>query len=160
MQRRFLTLLKKVGLLLLLLSLLPVAQVQAKQESTIYRCRDASGKLVFQQVACDESQVSGNTLAHQLWRKMRVISSRGRQILEALGADVESIQACQKSMVSYQRDLQQLRVQVSQQSRKHPDLVRAFTSLEVCGVCRTSAVSNCTLADQYLDKAMARLTEY
>lgn len=160
MQRRFLTLSKKVGLLLLLLSLLPVAQVQAKQESTIYRCRDASGKLVFQQVACDESQVSGNTLAHQLWRKMRVISSRGRQILEALGADVESIQACQKSMVSYQRDLQQLRVQVSQQSRKHPDLVRAFTSLEACGVCRTSAVSNCTLADQYLDKAMARLTEY
>lgn len=147
-------------LLLLLLLVLPMASYASNKGQTIYRCKDANGRLVFQQVACDESQIIGNTPAHRLWRQMRVMSAQGRKVLASLGADVESIQACQNDMVRYQRNLQPLRPQVAQIARQHPDLVRAYSSLESCGVCRTSAVSNCTLADQYLEKAVARLTEY
>lgn len=145
-------------LLIILMILLPLAD--AAQAQTIYRCKNSEGKTVFQQVPCSESEISGTDTAHVLWRQMRNLVSEGEGILNALGADVESIRRCQTSMRDYQAKLDALRSDVARVARKHPNLKKAHSALQGCASCRTSAVANCTLANDYLDRAMAKLTEY
>lgn len=150
----------KTVILLPLTFVLLLGLMQPAWASKIYRCKDNSGRVVFQQTACDEGRIAGNSQAHQVWRQLRVISAKGRDNLSTLQGEVESIAACERNMKRFQGELDNLRGQVVQLSRKHLYIGRAFGSLEECGVCRSSAISNCTLADQYLDKALAKLNEY
>lgn len=127
---------------------------------SVYKCKDKNGRVVFQQVACDESQVTGDSTAHRLWRTMRSLSSEGKNVLAALGADVDSIKQCNKSINEFNRRVEQLNPQVAEVGRQHGDLVKAQRYLKDCGVCRTSAEANCRTADKYLDQAVSKLTEY
>lgn len=145
--------------LLIVFILLPLAVI-ANAENTIYRCKNPQGKLVFQQVPCAEDQITGNGTPQVVWRKMRSLVSEGEKILNALGADVASIKRCQANMVDYQAKLDALKPKVLQVAREHPNLKKAHSALESCARCRTSAVSNCSLAKEYLDRAMVKLTEY
>lgn len=152
---------KSMTVLLLVLFGLNAGPLWANKNSqTIYRCKDSSGKIVFQQTACDEKHIAGNTEALQIWRQLRVLSARGRENLSTLQPEVESIARCQSKMEIFQADVAKMRPQVAAQSRKHPNLGLALSSLAACGECRSSAVSNCTLADQYLEKALVKLNEY
>ncbi|HEY9032319.1 MAG TPA: DUF4124 domain-containing protein [Pseudomonadales bacterium] len=145
---------------LTVLILVQVLLSASASANTIYRCKDASGRMIFQQVPCAEDQITGNALPQQLWRQMRGLAAEGEKILNNLGADVESIKQCQASMQSFQQKLDALRPQVGQVARGHPDLLKAHSALGNCATCRTSAIANCSLAKDYLDRAMVKLTEY
>lgn len=133
---------------------------QAAAQTVVYKCRDDRGKVVFQQVACDESQVTGDSAAHDVWRKMRALSSEGKNALAALGADVESIKQCNRAIAVFNGKVEALSPAVARVARQHKDLAKAHTYLKDCGVCRTSAEANCRTADKYLDQAVSKLTEY
>jgi hypothetical protein len=128
--------------------------------SKVYKCKDATGRIVFQQVACNESQITGNSSAHDLWRKMRALSSEGKNILAVLGADLESIKQCNRSIETFNSKVEELTPAVRQVGRQYPELVKAHTYLKDCGVCRTSSEANCRTADKYLNQAVSKLTEY
>jgi hypothetical protein len=127
---------------------------------TVYKCRGENGRIVFQQVACDESNVTGDSVAHNLWRKMRALSSEGKNILSSLGADVESIKQCKRDILVFNEKVDALSSSVDQVARNYKNLVKAHGYLKDCGVCRTSAEANCRTADKYLDQAVSKLTEY
>lgn len=134
--------------------------IPAQAGSTVYKCKDKSGKVVFQQVSCDESNVTGDSSAHVLWRKMRGLSLEGKNVLASLGADIESIKQCNRDISVFNSKVEALTPEVSRLDRQHTYLVKAHSYLKDCGVCRTSAEANCRTADKYLDKAVSKLTEY
>ncbi len=144
-------------LVILFLCLCPVF---VNAGSTVYKCKDAKGRIVFQQVACDESQITADTPAHNLWRSMRALSSEGKNALAVLGADIESIKQCNRAITIFNEKVEALSPIAAKVGKEHPDLFRAHTYLKDCGVCRTSAEANCRTADKYLNKAVAKLTEY
>lgn len=143
-----------------LLILLCFSSAFVNAATAVYKCKDARGKIVFQQVACDESQVTGDSSAHNLWRKMRALSSEGKNVLAILGADLESIKQCNRAIATFNTKVEELNPLVAQVGRQYQDLAKAHTYLKDCGVCRTSAEANCRTADKYLDKAVSKLTEY
>lgn len=147
---------------LLLFSLLTtsVSVAASNKAQTIYRCKDKAGHIVFQQYACNENQINSKSPAYQLWRDLRMQSSLAKKILAGLGADVASIKQCQNEMNDFHQDLINFQPRVLAMARTHEELLQAWKLLQVCGECRTSAVSNCILADQQLQKTMAKLTEY
>ncbi len=135
-----------------------ILPVQA-DSSAIYKCKGSNGKMVFQQTPCDEKSITGNSPAHQVWREMRVMVSKGSDNLTSLGASVESIKQCKRNMEVFKSELESIRPKVAKVSRQHPNLAKAFTYLEQCAVCKTSAESFCHSADKSLDEAMVNLAE-
>lgn len=128
--------------------------------SVVYKCKDEKGKIIFQQLPCNEGQVTGNSSAHDLWRKMRALSTEGKNVLAVLGADIESIKQCNRAIEKFNAKVEELTPVVEQVGREYPDLAKAHTYLKDCGVCRTSVEANCRTADKYLDKAVSKLTQY
>lgn len=130
------------------------------QANTIFKCKDGNGKVVFQQTACDQDSVVGNSEAHRLWREMRVLSAQGSAILNSLGGDLESIKECNRNMEIYQKKVNSLAHRVARVAKDHQHLATAYSYLKECSVCRTSAESNCIAASKSLDKAVNQLTEF
>jgi len=127
---------------------------------TIYRCKDKAGRFVFQQYACSEDGISDRSPAYPVWRDLRIQSAQAKKTLAALGADVESIKQCQRAMKQYQQQLSTHRSKLQSLARDYEELVKAFGLLQECGECRSSAISNCQLADQQLEAVMGKLMEY
>lgn len=154
------TLTTGIRLLLLLTVFASVAAAASSKNQTIYRCKGKAGQLLFQQHPCSENQISSKSPAYQLWRDLRVQSSQAQSILAGLGADVESIKSCQRGMKAHQQALVAIRPRISAMARDYEELLMAANLLQACGECRTSAMSNCILADQELQKTMSKLMEY
>lgn len=146
--------------LMLLCLILLGGQVLAAGKQAIYQCSGPDGGLIFQQTVCADSQVTGNSPAHRLWRELRQMVPKGKRVLTNLGADIPSIRACKKNMEQFHRELEAMKTSLAKLPPEHRFLVKAYGYLNDCGVCRTSAVSACNLADDYLDKAMVKLTEH
>ena len=148
----------KMAVFTLLLGLLVVNS--ASHAQTVYRCQTPDGHTVFQQVPCGERDVAGDTDAQKLWREMRVLAGEGNQIISELGPTAAAIAQCENAMQTWQSKVQTLRFRVSEVAGQHPDLARAFGALQDCAYCRSSAASNCMLANRYLDRALSKLSEY
>lgn len=154
------TLTTGIRLLLLLTVFVSVAAAASSKNQTIYRCKGKAGQSLFQQHPCSENQISSGSPAYQLWRDLRVQSSQAQSILAGLGADVESIKRCQRGMQAHQQALVAIRPRINAMARDYEELLKAANLLQACGECRTSAMSNCILADQELQKTMSKLMEY
>ncbi len=128
--------------------------------ATIYKCKDDKGKLIFQQTACNEKNVMGDSDAHNLWKEMRVLASEGKGILNWLGADLESIKQCNRDIKVYEKKVLKLKNRVSRVELDHKQLAKAYAYLKECAVCKTSAASNCIAAEASLEKAVSNLTEW
>jgi len=129
--------------------------------TTVYQCKDSRGRKVFQQVPCHESRVlNDGSDAHVLWKKMRTLSEDGKNILADLTEHVDSVKACNKRIDFFKRKVSVLDGDVKRLNKKYAELRSAQSYLKDCGVCRTSAEANCRTADRYLEKAVAKLTEY
>jgi len=132
------------------------AHIQAAD--TIYRCKLGDGKYQFQQDPCSDDQVRGETPGHKAWRDMRKLVVEGEKILQLLGPDIESIKHCKSSMRKYQSKLNDVNSLLrKEKANEQPYLFKAYTYLQECAECRSSAVSSCQLANKYLDKAQADL---
>lgn len=128
--------------------------------STIYRCKLLDGRYQYQQEACSDEQVSGNTAAHKSWRAMRKLSVNGQKILQRLGPDVESIKQCKTDMRKFQAKLNDVNKMLKRvKESEQPLLYKSYSYLQDCAECRTSATSACQLAGRYLDEAMAKLMQ-
>jgi hypothetical protein len=124
----------------------------------IYRCQLEDGTFQYQQTACSDKQVSGNSKAHRAWRSMRELSAEGQSILQRLGPDVESIKQCDADMRKYQSKLNSVNKMLRNvQQSEQPLLFKSYSYLQDCAECRTSAASACQLASDYLDQAMKNL---
>lgn len=147
-----------VGRLITLLLLCAfTAELMAAQ---IYRCKDNKGQWIFQQYACSEHQIADGSQTYQLWRTLRVQSSQAKKILSSLSGEVDSIKQCESEMLKFQQGLQQLQPKVTAYSRSYVEFGQAWQYLQECGQCRSSAVSNCVIAEQYLKRLVSKLTEY
>lgn len=127
--------------------------------STIYKCKGADGKLMFQQTACAEKNVIGGTDAHKLWKEMGLLATEGKGILNSLAPNIESIKQCNRDIKLYEKKILKLKKRVSKVALEHKDLAKAYTYLTECAVCKTSAESNCNAAKKSLEKAVINLTE-
>jgi hypothetical protein len=132
------------------------AHVQASDQ--IYRCQLEDGRFQFQQTACSDDQVAGDSDAHKAWRKMRVLGVEGQSILQRLGPDVESIQQCNADIRRFQGKLNSVnKLLRNVKQAEHPALFKSYSYLQECAECRTSAASSCQQGGRYLDKAMQNL---
>lgn len=127
-------------------------------QAEIFKCRDASGRASFSQQPCPETNVVGNSEAHQLWREMRVLVNEGGDIYKKMGPDVPSIIACNNAAKAFGLKLDAIDKRLlSVSPNKHAPLFEAQRQLRECGRCRSSAVNYCKQASQSLDKEMAIL---
>jgi hypothetical protein len=124
----------------------------------IYRCQLEDGTFQYQQTACSDKQVSGNTDSHRAWRAMRALSAEGQRVLQRLGPDVESIKQCGADMRKYQNKLNSVNKMLRNvKQSEQPLLFKSYSYLQDCAECRTAAASSCQLAGDYLDQAMRNL---
>ncbi|NRB41596.1 MAG: DUF4124 domain-containing protein [Pseudomonadales bacterium] len=148
---------KIYGVLVNLALMFLVVNVQA---ADVYRCKSESGGVVFQQKACNDDQVSGNSSQHIAWRKLRVMTSEGLSILSSLGADVPSIKACKVKMKDYRHRLDDLKPLMTKIVYSHPHLAKSYGYLYECSVCKTSAEAFCRSSNASLREAMKTLVEF
>lgn len=150
----------RISLLLFLFLLSSAVSAQGRSATlgdTIFKCKGEKGRYVFQQTPCDEKDITGSGPEHVSWQEMKKLSEEGKKILALLGANVESIKKCHRSMSAYRKKIKDLGPTVAQVRREHPLLMKAYTYIRDCAECRTSAESNCRTADEYLIKATSRL---
>lgn len=102
--------------------------------------------------------MTGNSEAHKIWRDLRSMASRGRNISKQLGADLESIKQCTRSSQAYLDDVTAFEPRMSAiDANKHQHLFSAQQLLLECGRCRVSAQQYCSEAEQHLDKEINTL---
>lgn len=126
----------------------------------VYKCKDANGRMSFQQTPCAQETVDGSSEVHEVWRQMKALSAEARYVASALGADVESIKQCNRSMNAYLEKVNALEPAVNKLGSEFAEMAKAHVYLKDCGMCRASAASYCEKADYYLDLAASKLTEY
>lgn len=144
-----------------LLLLIPFLAMQVLAKDTIYRCKNNQGQgFVYQQKPCSDDQVVGRDLPHKVWRQARQLVADKTEILQQLGADVESIKRCNKRMQHLNATTQKLAKKVDAVSLEHGKIAKAYGYLKECGECRTSAISACQQADIFLNEATVDLMEY
>lgn len=127
--------------------------------SAIYKCVDKQGNTSFSSKPCPAKKISGNSDAHMLWKDLKVMSDRGKEIVRSVGADLDSIKVCNTRSKRYKTDVQQLKPRIDQLSQKHIEMIKAFEILPECGVCKARGAARCSLVDRHLDSAKNELVE-
>ena len=127
--------------------------------TNVYRCKTPEGGVIFQQKACSDKQISGDSQQHKMWRTLRGMTADGIRILSDLGADVESIKACKVKVDAYKLRLDALEPQMAKLTYTHPNLLKSYRYLYECAVCKTSAESFCHSSNASLDQAMKNLID-
>lgn len=146
--------------LILAIIVLLVSSHISMADTTIYKCKDNNGRLIFQQTACDDKNIMGDTDVHKLWGEMRVLTAEGKGILGMLSADLESIKQCHRDIAVFKKNILALKSRVAVIEKSHKDILQAYDYLMRCAECRTSAESNCNAAEKSLEKAVSNLTEW
>lgn len=140
------------------LVLMQILSTVAHADKAIYRCKDSSGKIVYQQYNCNEDQIVAGVDVLKTWRDLRALSSKGKVTLSLLTGDKENIKACESEMESFNQQLESMRVRVDAFSDQQ-ELQEAYSFLIACGECRSSAMSNCMMADHFLQRATQSLSK-
>lgn len=125
----------------------------------IYKCKSPQGGVVYQQKACNDRQVSGNTSEHRAWRELRALTAEGMDIHSRLGATVASIQQCKTEMRLFNGKLDGMQQRMKRFSIHSPKLYKAYEDLKHCTICKTSAESYCRTANTALNEAMKTLLQ-
>ena len=122
----------------------------------IYKCK-VNGKMSFSQKPCADTTIESSSPAANIWRLERELVKQGLAIHQDIGPDVESIKQCKSRVQQLDQSLAELRLELAEVQLDHPNLVKAYRSLQDCSRCNYSAVTHCKQADRYLDQAMSHL---
>ncbi|CAA0108991.1 Uncharacterised protein [BD1-7 clade bacterium] len=144
-------------ILIVLCSQLPLSA----QAQDVFRCRGPGGVAVFQATPCkdlDEAAVRGPS--RDMVLEMRRLANKGRAIIADLGADVNSIKRCQKSMVPFVREVSAIKTQVMTLAAESREFKNGYAALEDCAQCRAAASSYCRQVDQHMDRVMMTLMQF
>lgn len=121
----------------------------------IYRCVDANGRPAFSNTPCPDTAIKGNSPAHQLWREMRTLVSKGRSISQQLNADAQSILTCNRKSAAFGKQLDDVESRLSRLSPvTHKALFKAMDYLRACAQCRVAATNDCKKANTQLNEQM------
>ena len=146
--------------LLYVICVMAAVLMSAGAQSDVYRCKSSDGGVVFQQKACDDDQISGNSLQHKAWRQLRGMTASGVDIISRLGADVASIKACKVEFKGYRHKLDEMKPMMVKLIYEHPHLAKSYGYLYECSVCKTSAETFCHSSNRSLDEAMKTLVQF
>ena len=139
--------------------ILSVLSLPVLAGSSVYKCKDTNGRIVFQQTPCSEANIVGDSDVHKMWHEMRALSAEAKFAIATLGADVESIKQCKRAIAVYNEKVDALLPEVNKYAKDYEELLKAHGYLKDCGMCRTSAEAYCRRADHYLDLVASKLTE-
>lgn len=128
-------------------------------QAAVYKCVDKNGVASFSQRPCPAKKAEGDTEAHKLLKELRMLSNQGNEVVNSVGADLDSIRSCQAQAKQYHAQWQSFAQRIDGLPKDHKAMKQAYASLEECGICSARGNRRCDTARQQLNEAQNLLVK-